>query len=179
MTYNPPKPTTWAGREHPFPPVLTMPVPDLIRDSFVGRVVYHASGRRLFRHPEEVPGFELPIRYTQQASRPDSPTAPSSDSTLSGTRLEATAGDLSKRTSREMAEPMGDAKREERLPTHRHESVAAEEVLHLHGSDPEKDVQEKQIQEEIQHSYIVDWYGPDDPECPENVSSVLSSPSKP
>ena len=156
-----------------------MPVPDLIRDSFVGRVVYHVSGRRLFRHPEEMPGFELPARYTQQASRPDSPAATSSDSTLSGARLDATPGNLSKQTSRGTAGPTEDATNKEHPPIHRHESVAAEEILHLHGSDPEKGAQEKEIQEEIQHSYIVDWYGPDDPECPENVSNILSSPNKP
>lgn len=30
---------------------------------FIGQLVYFASGRRVLRHPEELPGFELPEKY--------------------------------------------------------------------------------------------------------------------
>lgn len=128
-----------------------MPVPDLIRDSFVGRIVYHVSGRRLFRHPEEMPDFVLPARY---ANKPGFAATPSSNLTLAGSGVTTASGDLATQKQEE----------------HPQESTLAHEVLHLHGDDAEKGVQEKEMELEMRNSNIVDWYGPDDPECPENVS---------
>lgn len=38
-------------------------VNQLLRDSFVGRVLYHASGHRIFTYREEQPGYVIPERY--------------------------------------------------------------------------------------------------------------------
>ena len=37
-----------------------MAVPNIIRDSFVGQIIYYGHVRRLFQYPEEKPGFVLP-----------------------------------------------------------------------------------------------------------------------
>uniref|UniRef100_A0A060T9K8 ARAD1D12694p n=1 Tax=Blastobotrys adeninivorans TaxID=409370 RepID=A0A060T9K8_BLAAD len=42
--------------------------PYLVRDSFFGRVVYHLSGKKLFNHPEEKPGYVIPEKYLPQNS---------------------------------------------------------------------------------------------------------------
>ncbi|EKM61877.1 uncharacterized protein PHACADRAFT_84680 [Phanerochaete carnosa HHB-10118-sp] len=52
-------------------------------------------------------------------------------------------------------------------------SAAAREVLHLHSHDAEKAdpaAVEKEEKRAHEDPNIVDWYGPDDPECPRNWS---------
>lgn len=51
-------------------PAPAMLVPAVVRDSFLGTLVYALSGRRVFRHPEELPNFVLPAKY--DSSNPDS-----------------------------------------------------------------------------------------------------------
>lgn len=154
-----------------------MHVPDILRDSFFGRIVYYATGRRLFRHDEERPDFKLPPRYavhmlgaapvgSRSASPPlsEHPSQVGSASedrrTSKGTLLD----DVTVRT----AEPS-----EVHMP-HR-ESTMAHEVLHVHPHDAEKaELAAMERADERETPYedpnIVDWYGPNDPECPENWS---------
>ncbi|CUM65543.1 uncharacterized protein PRCAT00003189001 [Priceomyces carsonii] len=48
------------------------------RDSFYGRIAYHLSGKKLFQHPEEKPGYVIPAKYL-----PEDRTATQSQSSLS------------------------------------------------------------------------------------------------
>jgi DHA1 family multidrug resistance protein-like MFS transporter len=80
----------------------------------IGQIIYHASGRRLFRYQEEIEGFVVPERYLPQDARGlDTPS-----STITNTT--AVAGDNGE-------------------------------------GDGEKG---KEV--------VVDWYGDDDPENPQN-----------
>ena len=179
-----------------------MPIPDLIRDSFVGQVIYYGSGRRLFRYPEEKPGFILPPRYAAvaQSHHRQDPTrsALSSRSSHSGTVLDdgktskTTAyidepslrppeKSLDKSSQSESGTPPqheqfsheGEAT-EIKRPLHmpRTESTVAREMLHPHEHKAEHaELGEIEAEKAKQNPYIVDWYGPDDPESPQNVSS--------
>ena len=40
-----------------------------LRDSFMGQIIYHASGRKLLQYPEEKPGFVVPEQYLPRATR--------------------------------------------------------------------------------------------------------------
>ncbi|EKM61333.1 uncharacterized protein PHACADRAFT_111819 [Phanerochaete carnosa HHB-10118-sp] len=85
-----------------------MPVPAVVRDSFIGTVVYFASGQQYFRHPEEQPDFVLPEKYAKASQKR-----------------------LTQRSDR---------------------------------SDASSQTQSEAA------TIIVDWYSPDDPECPRNWS---------
>lgn len=58
----------------------------LVRDSFFGRMVYHASNHRLMTHPEEQPGYVVPDKYLKGCSGTSSggstPTAAGLDKTF-------------------------------------------------------------------------------------------------
>ena len=181
-----------------------MSVPDLLRDSFFGRVVYYASGRRVFRYPEEKDGFVLPPRYagvshhlpphSAQSRRSNSSARTSYSATLleerravrpdtdvgTGPTLSEKPAEVSPNALTPPNEPQSEKGRiiqvhqSPNLP--RHESTAAEEVLHLHGRDDEElGATERQFSEKAENPYIVDWYGPDDPESPQNVSASPST----
>jgi len=79
----------------------------------IGQIIYHASGRRLFRYQEEIEGFVVPERYVLHSEHGRSPMTPSS--TITNTTAVAGEGDGEK----------------------------GKEV-------------------------VVDWYGDDDPENPQN-----------
>lgn len=144
-----------------------MLAPDILRDSFIGQLIYYGSGRHLLRYPEERPGFELPPHYF---AHPNEKTAPvqspdRADSPLS-CRGSRSASSLNQ-TLREDA-PHHDLERERPRTFIERESSQAREVLHVHGRDAAK-VEEAE-EEEMKMSVIVDWYGPDDPEYPGNWS---------
>ena len=177
-----------------------MPVPDLVRDSFFGQIVYYASGKRFFRYPEEKEGFVLPPRYANVAHLPSPPPARSRDSRSSAhTSYSETLSEDGRATRRASGDGTGPVLSEKQAEVHiresnlqdepipvkrtksevheaphlpRHESTAAEEVLHLHGHDAQK-AELGLKEEEAENPYIVDWYGPDDPESPQNVSATL------
>ena len=62
-----------------------MPAPDVIRESFVGQLIYRLSGRRVLRYQEENPDFVLPDHYAKLLYRPNSRNAPSASETSSNT----------------------------------------------------------------------------------------------
>lgn len=143
-----------------------MPVaPAIVRDSFIGTFVYYASGRRFFTHPEEQPGFVLPDKYfkpTQQRDRSDT-SSPEKPSTA---------------TISDSAPPGADSSAAQPAPGDGpHDSPAAKAStlrLSYDHADLEKDGEGKLKHTEghvgqPQDNEIVDWYGPDDPECPQNV----------
>ncbi|GJF00169.1 MFS general substrate transporter [Phanerochaete sordida] len=152
-----------------------MSVPDLLRDSFFGRIVYYASARRLFRHPEERPDFKLPPRYS--VHMPGAAAAPRAESPAPSNRV-SQAGTLAaddRRTSKGTIlddVTVNTAEHSEAHMPHR-ESTVAHEVLHLHPHDAEKATiaaMEREEERVYDNPNIVDWYGPGDPECPENWS---------
>ncbi|GJE98392.1 MFS general substrate transporter [Phanerochaete sordida] len=156
-----------------------MRTPDILRDSLFGRIVYYASGRHLFRCPEELPGFVLPTRYAghpenlaPSANRPASPSLSSHPSQV-GSAPDAEERRTSKAPLLDDATTEHAEKNESHMP-HR-ESGMAHEVLHLHPHDAEKgDIAAMEREEERINSNpnIVDWYGPDDPESPANWSPL-------
>jgi MFS transporter, DHA1 family, multidrug resistance protein len=185
-------------------PSQTMQVPHVIRDSFFGQIIYYTSGRRVFRYPEEEPGFVLPPRYAAVADDHSPPATRSPNSTLSNrssqtsTVLEdrgpsKTAADIDGSGSRLQEKQVESPPREssalpdeklaterkgfsESRPVHmpRRESQMAEEILHASSREaPQAELGEignEKSRQEQENPYIVDWYGPDDPEAPQNVS---------
>lgn len=143
-----------------------MLVPDLVRDSFIGQVIYYVSGRRLFRYPEEKPGFVLSPEYSVTPSKkpPLGSPAPRSPHAQNST--------FSRRTSHSgstlgQTDPhRHDLEKQRPVPLQR-ESSQAREVLHVHGRHAEK--AEKVEERQMESSTLVDWYGSDDSEFPGNV----------
>ena len=129
--------------------------------------MYYASGRRYFQYEEDRPGFVLPPRY--DPARRASWVEPESDANTlgekkSGSEQNAKAGASSGKgekgnvTVTQTAEPEGteaETPSAEDAPTRASESSTERGLAIDEKADPN----------------IVDWYGPDDPECPFNVSS--------
>lgn len=137
-----------------------MPVPDLIRDSFFGQLVYHGSRRRLFQYLEERPDFILPARYDQtgrtSVSGPESESATIADGSTGNAEKREPKGNsksdvaVSERAETGSTTSSGDQGRSSREDTEKGGSVQVEEKTDI---DPN----------------LVDWYGPTDPERPYNV----------
>ncbi|KAJ3528909.1 hypothetical protein NM688_g7930 [Phlebia brevispora] len=77
---------------HPIPQSLLPPVPynssfmhDLVRDSFIGQLIYYASGRRLLNYPEDRPDFVLPERYARASGMIVGTSPPSGESSETAT----------------------------------------------------------------------------------------------
>ena len=151
-----------------------MHIPDLIRDSLVGQIIYICSGRRLLRYPEEQPDFILPEHYlgATQTQRPPSATESKkqrysvTERTVEGT----VAG------SEEQEPPEESAFAQEYFHSSSHHQPAT--PLSPHNSSAIHDVEKAELAarthaesvgEASNATVIVHWYGPDDPECPKNV----------
>jgi hypothetical protein len=126
-----------------------MPVPALIRDSFVGQLIYHASGRRVLRHKEELPGFE----FTPSPS-------PSLSPSLSRTK-DAVPGQLQSKHSRETVIAAEDSAH---VPS-------KYDVEMGNFEQPKAEISE--VEAEMRQAHLVDWEGPDDPDHPWNVRGHL------
>ena len=135
-----------------------MSVPNAVRDSFVGTLVYHLSGRRAFRHPEEHPNFVLPERYGwPKQGLGDNSEVASQVGSDSATLADPRPGEKAEARKQETAVATTDPPEEPTAPP------AA-------GADAEKG---KSIENNAGTDVLlVDWYGPDDPECPRNVSAT-------
>ena len=147
-------------------PHVTMRTPDFFRDSVVGQILYYGTGRRWPQYPEDLSDFKIPTRFlgSPPRSRPVSPTTQSEhdSTTLDG-----------RRQSMLKPEELEDAPKVlvvDTTPDRAEESAVGRE--YLHPTDPEKvDLVRQEVEEElVRNPYIVHWYGPDDPECPQNVS---------
>lgn len=131
-------------------------VPELIRDAFIGQLVYYASGRRVFNYVEDRPGFVVPARFIPDDA--DDPTLPSSDSQSTAT--------LPPPPDRE--QDAGRTKKRESMPP---VTVEVEETIPDRPKDVEKaELAEREPQEQQPPSpHLVTWYGSADPEDPRNV----------
>ncbi|PSR71448.1 hypothetical protein PHLCEN_2v12715 [Hermanssonia centrifuga] len=115
---------------------------DFIRDSFVGQLIYYISGGRILRHPEDKPTFSLPARYNTSQRNLD---VPSETVTLTDQRKQSRV-----------------------ITNERSKSVAEEEILRS-SQDVEKADMTK-VKDPVHDTNLVTWYGPDDPDYPQNWS---------
>lgn len=120
-------------------------VNQLFRDSFVGRVIYHASGHKVFTHPEEQPGYVIPDRYL--AGSGSSATSKELGTRASSVRSSRRGSD---QASKDPLDPVDLEKTLETAPVDT--NVAVKE--HKHNS--------------AEGLIYVDWDGEDDPENPYN-----------
>lgn len=138
-----------------------MPVSDLIRESFIGQVVYYASGKRYFQYAEERPGFVVPARYDldRRASwaQPDSDTNTLND----------------KKNGADQAGNGGKSEKRNVTVTENAETDAAPS-RDLTTRTSNVDSERGTVADEQVDPNVVDWYGPDDPECPFNVRYLFS-----
>jgi DHA1 family multidrug resistance protein-like MFS transporter len=126
-------------------------VSDLIRESFIGQFVYFASRRRVFQYAEEKPGFVVPERYTtrEKSRSRDGLSSPAAHARRS-----------------EAATLVGDP--------NTGSDVEKAKSSKKQGVDAQTDGPRSEEDEEKWRN-TVDWYGPDDPEHPMNVSRLLPS----
>lgn len=119
---------------------------DTLRNSTFGQIVYHFSGRRLFRYPEDQPDFVVPAKYAQ--------SSPNRNSILT----EKKKSSLGEPGALELTIPEGS------------HSDSEDSSLRV---DLEKGIEKPSEPQEPQHDYIVvDWYGENDPENPQNWSAL-------
>jgi DHA1 family multidrug resistance protein-like MFS transporter len=123
-------------------------VNDLFRESFVGQLIYALSRHKFFQYEEDKPGFVIPERYQpQQKTNPVRQSSQESSSSAQPRRSEA----------RTLVDGAHDTEKGPKPSS---------------GSDAA--MKEKTRDEDEQKwRNTVDWYGPDDPENPMNVSSIL------
>ena len=127
-----------------------MRVPDIIRDSLFGQIIYHCSGRRFLRYPEEEPGFVLPATAHASRSRSSGGSSRPASVTLKDSEQKAPVRELGVQFTQVQEE-----------------SALAQEYLH---HDAEKGKLGEEPRGEAHYDpNVVGWYGPDDPECPANV----------
>jgi MFS transporter, DHA1 family, multidrug resistance protein len=169
---------------------------DVIRDSFFGQVVYYVSAGRLFRHPEDMPGFVLPEKYARliNTGRDSETSSQSNASTLTPRDSTIIAVQESPKDSRR---PSLDEKTQVKVQEKNTPNASGEVVsqgvvdvadaastkqtmtpLAMSVADPEKgiivQVQQREIEEELQDPFIVDWYSPNDRENARNVCTVFT-----
>lgn len=121
---------------------------DTIRNSCFGEIVYHASSHKLFQHPEERPDFVLPAKHGGQGVAYS--VANKSLTNAISIEQDGIRSDSSSAISFNAIPEV--------------ERGSEKEAAHL-GHEPES-----------AGSYIiVDWYGPDDQDNPQNWSTVKKS----
>lgn len=151
-----------------------MPAPDLFRASFVGQLIYYASGRKVLRYREEKPDFVVPERYLTPPSRRFSSTEQSDSVTID---------DRERRTSTFKTSKNEAVVHEVAAPPAVHSPQAQESTVgreYLHHGDVEKaafagtaeGVPDKPEAEPAYDPYLVEWYGPDDIDNPYNVCCI-------
>lgn len=133
-----------------------MPVPDLIRESFIGQVVYYASGKRYLQYAEERPGFVIPARYDL-------------DRRASWAQLDSDNNTLDdKKPAAGQTVDVNKSEKPDVTVTENAETDAApsrDPPTRTSNGDTERGT----VPDEMVDPNVVDWYGPDDPECPFNV----------
>ncbi|KIP10145.1 hypothetical protein PHLGIDRAFT_274087 [Phlebiopsis gigantea 11061_1 CR5-6] len=75
-------------------------LPGVVRDSFLGTFVYFLSGRRYFRHPEELSDFVLPTKYDSTQLARQHNRASYKDNSDAATLIEPAGGDLKNSSKR-------------------------------------------------------------------------------
>ena len=148
-----------------------MPAPDLIRDSFVGQLIYYATGRRLFHYLEDRPEFILPPKYEKAQRDLESPGSDNNSETATLADRKKPEQGVSEKSSE--AVTINDAVRPDHRPE-MEESTVGQEILR----SPTREIEKGKLAEELQrradedqeNPYLVTWYSHDDQENPQNVS---------
>ncbi|KAK9464987.1 major facilitator superfamily domain-containing protein [Lipomyces arxii] len=117
---------------------------DIVRSSFGGEIIHFLSGGRLFQYPDQKPGFVIPKKFGASTSAEDI--------------FKLTEFVSGGHNVHHGQEDIPDADLE-------NNKLASKMELD-DGSTAETAADEKTLSPE----YIVDWYGPDDPENPHNWS---------
>ncbi|EKM57337.1 uncharacterized protein PHACADRAFT_208428 [Phanerochaete carnosa HHB-10118-sp] len=142
--------------------------PALIRDAFIGDVLYHVSGHRLFQHPEDRSGFTIP---TPPRSVKSTASRSSSHSNLDTFTVIERPDDEESRLPRvdsdQVTITVPEASEEQR--TMQWKAPEVEE------GDLAKEKEKSSVMQEIAESRIVEWYGPNDSENPQNWSLAKKS----
>jgi DHA1 family multidrug resistance protein-like MFS transporter len=132
----------------------------VVRESVFGQLVYYASGRRWFQYEEENRNFVLPDRYAsaphnERLKHPKSTPKDEQRDSDHDAHRRSEAATLVDRNSRAFTEGSRDngEKKNELRDVEKGAPGAPDASRRDQGKDPN----------------LVDWYGPDDPECPMNV----------
>lgn len=145
-----------------------MGVPDILRDSFFGYIVNRVTDGRVFPYPEQRTDFEIPQKYLQTPNLvTDSLSSKDADFEIT---VPASKDDNSRCTSNDsVLEKISDDESED--PKAFNNLQDEEKAI---GISPEKsndplanpDLDAKSINDG--QYIVVDWYGPDDSENPQN-----------
>ena len=144
-------------------------------NQFVGQVIYAASRHRIFSYPEERPGFEIPEKYRQKSNEKPSRFQSENANANAGTNANANANastiddstrqrEVDGRRSSEdirMAQDYGNGEEADRPAP---DSRNSDETIVNEGDNGQEVGKEGKKDDTI----VVDWYGPDDPENPQN-----------
>ena len=144
-----------------------MPVSEVVRDSFVGQIIYHASGRRLLNYLEDRPDFILPEKFRGPRRDVEAPNSDANSDTAT----------LADRRKSDKADEANVEKRPVSVVVQRaelEESTVGQEILRSPTREIEKgklaEEQARRAEEDQENPFIVTWYTHDDPENPQNVS---------
>ena len=102
----------------------------------VGQIIYHLSKRKWFRYPEEIEGFEVPVRYRPKSA-----------------------------STNRIGQGEGEGDRNG-LETSRSSTI--DTAVDDHDRNGDGDEPGDGAQKGKGEMIVVDWYGPDDPENPQN-----------
>ena len=135
-----------------------------LRDSFVARLVYHLSGHKYFRHPDEKDDYIVPEKYYPGYFEKEKRVSVGSTSVVAGS-------DDFDRTKVQDDEPI-----ESQEPQAQQEQEQEQEEKEGGGQAPRGvlDSQSSMLTTETKANFtndgyiIVDWEGPDDPDNPCN-----------
>ena len=140
---------------------------DLIREAPLGQIIRWVTGNRMFKYPEEEPGFELPLQYiTQLNSEKDTQLhSPSTNSPAA-----VSASDLSATSTKQDLEGLGVTRTKSRLDTapYSNERFEVEQQLAIERTKT-LPIAPKKTSDGI---ILIDWYTTDDPANPQNWSSL-------
>lgn len=162
-----------------------MPVPDIIRDSLFGYLVNHATGGRLFPYTEQRPDFVVPEKYLHGSP------LDFHEKTSKHIANQSSPNDQGVEVTRSVSDASGKSLSGNRRSESITEKINEDEdgyPLKFESQDEERDIGVSPQKSEdplanpdtdaksINHGeYImVDWYGPEDPDNPQNWSSFKS-----
>lgn len=173
---------------------------DTFRETLFGQIIYYASGRKVLQYQEEKPDFVVPERYQRGYKEKFGQGIASNEKVLGGgekrergSPVTTPGGDRffdahhDERSLRE-AEGVtpgaaasippstpaaqagqGDSERSSQR------TLGGEDSRDVEGGKPQEQEQSLQEDQKKQDPYLVDWYGPDDPENPVNWSQLKKS----
>lgn len=122
----------------------------------MGQLIYLGSGRKYLQYPEEKPGFEIPDKF-----KPKEKGGRRSNSVNN----RAPNGEKPKRSAQQGARDASDSN--EARPSEGERRSSDETIVDREqGEEAQGENQEGGEGED--DAVIVDWYGPDDPENPQN-----------